>query len=110
MIARSSESTSNDWARITSSFFHGKFRKYSAQLGGKNYLLKVKQEELPELPAMEYLCNQIAKNLGLWVPEHYFIRFQNELDTFACENFMENFPGCDLIHIYRYLKTRSVQL
>lgn len=104
VIARSSESTSSDWARITSSFFHGKFRKYSAQLGKKNYLLKVQQEELPELPAMEYLCNQIAKNLGLWVPEHYFIRFQNELDTFACENFMEDFPGCDLIHIYRFLE------
>jgi hypothetical protein len=104
IIARPSEVTSHDWARITSSFFHGKFRKYSARLGQKSYLLKVQQEEFPELPAMEYLCNQIARHLGLWVPHHFFIRFQNELDTFVCENFMQDYPGCNLVHIYRFLE------
>lgn len=104
VIARSSEVISNDWARITSSFFHGRFRKYSARLGQKSYLLKVQQPEVPELPAMEYLCNQIAKSVNLWVPNHFFIRFQDELDTFVSENFMQEFPGCDLVHIYRFLE------
>lgn len=103
VIARSSDTTS-DWARITSSFFHGKFRKYSAHLGQKSYLLKVQQHELPELPAMEYLCNQIARCLNIWVPNHYFIRFQNVLDTFVSENFMQDYPGHNLIHIYRFLE------
>lgn len=104
IIARTSDVSSKDWARITSSFFHGKFRKYSAQLGEKNYILKVQQQELPELPAMEYLCNQIARALGLWVPDHFFIKFENELDTFVCNNFMQKHPGCDLVHIYRFLE------
>lgn len=106
IVARSSESfSSNDWARIASSFFHGKFRKYSARLGEKNYLLKVQQTEFPELPRMEYLCNQIATSLKLPIPNHFLIRFQNELDTFVSENFMQYYPGCDLVHIYRYLET-----
>ena len=79
VVARASDTTSasNEWTRITSSFFHGRFRKYSAQLAQNSYLLKVQQPELPELPAMEYLCNQLARYLGLWVPDHFFIRFQN---------------------------------
>ena len=104
IIARTSKKSSDDWAFITSSFFHGKFRKYSADLGSKNYLLKVQEEDFSELPAMEYLCNQIARHLGLWVPDHFFIRFQNEIDTFACENFMQNYPGANLVHIYRFLE------
>lgn len=105
VVARAHETTSDNWVRIVSSFFHGKFRKYSARLGSTSYILKVQQDEFPELPAMEYLCNQIARNLGLWVPNHYLIQFQNELETFVCENFMQNHPGCDLIHIYRFLES-----
>lgn len=52
---------------------------------------------------MEYLCNQIAKYLGLWVPDHFFIRFQNSLETFVCRNFMQEHPDSNLVHIYRYL-------
>jgi hypothetical protein len=103
VVARSAETSRDEWTRITSSFFHGKFRKYSARLGQKSYLLKVQQPELLELPSTEYLCNQIARNIGLWVPNFFFIRFQNELDTFVCENFIQSFPGCDLVHIYRFL-------
>jgi hypothetical protein len=51
-------------AEINSSFFHGKFRKYSAKLGGSSYIIKVRQPSFPDLPAMEFLCNQIAKKLG----------------------------------------------
>ncbi len=104
VVARTSETmASNDWARIASSFFHGKFRKYSARLGTKSYLLKVQQPEFPELPAMEFLCNQIASNLNLEVPNHFLIRFENVLETFVSENFMQHYPGGDLVHIYRYL-------
>lgn len=67
-------------------------------------MLKVQQPDLPELPATEYLCNQIAKSLNLWIPNHFFIKFQNELDTFVCENFMQDYPGSNLVHIYRYLE------
>lgn len=103
LIART-DKRSDEWSAITFSFFHGKFRKYSARLAEKSYLLKVQQPEIPELPATEYLCNQIARTLLLNVPDHYFIRFQNELDAFVCENFMDKYPGGNLVHIYRFLE------
>ncbi len=57
VVAHPAEASSSpSFSTITSSFFHGRFRKYSAQLGSKTYLLKVQQEGYPELPAMEYLC------------------------------------------------------
>lgn len=107
VVARGEETTlPYDWmVRIASSFFHGKFRKYSAHLGQKSYLLKVQQPEYPELPATEFLSNQIAKYLYLQVPAHFLIRFENQKDAFVCENFMQEYIGCDLVHIYRYLKT-----
>ena len=91
------------WEQINTSFFHGKFRKYSARVGDHSYILKVKQAEFPELPQTEYVCNQLARHLGLNVPDHYIILFENELETFVSRNFMDSWPGCDLVHIYRYL-------
>lgn len=41
-----------------SSFFHGKFRKYSSTLGGQKYLLKLEESDYKELPATEYLCKR----------------------------------------------------
>lgn len=89
---------------INNSFFQGKFKKYSATLDKDDYILKVQQNEYPELPASEYLCNQIAKLLKINVPEFYFIQFQNSLYTFVVKNFMGEIKGGNLIHIYRYLK------
>jgi hypothetical protein len=40
---------------INLSFFHGKFRKYSATLGKNKYILKIEEKKFPELPANE-LC------------------------------------------------------
>lgn len=107
VVARGEETTLPcDWmVRIASSFFHGKFRKYSALLGQKSYILKVQQPEYPELPATEFLSNQIAKRLRLRVPAHFLIRFEDRKDAFVCENFMQEHIGSDLVHIYRYLKT-----
>lgn len=105
VVARSSEGPGEekDWAQVNTSFFHGKFRKYSARIGNHNYILKVMQKEVPELPLTEYLCNQLARSLGLAVPDHYMILFQNKLESFVSTNFMGNRPGSDLVHIYRYL-------
>lgn len=105
VVARSSEGPKEDkdWAEINTSFFHGKFRKYSAYIGNQSYILKVKQNEIPELPRTEYLCNQLARSLGLHVPDHCMILFQNKLESFVSLNFMDHRSGSDLVHIYRYL-------
>lgn len=105
VVARSSEAPGEerDWAEVNTSFFHGKFRKYSARIGNQSYILKVMQQEVPELPVTEYLCNQLARSLGLAVPDHYIILFQNKLESFVSMNFMSNRSGSDLVHIYRYL-------
>ena len=104
VVARSSEAQDKerDWAQVNTSFFHGKFRKYSARIGNHSYILKVMQKEVPELPLTEYLCNQLARGLGLEVPDYYMILFQNKLESFVSINFM-NRPESDLVHIYRYL-------
>lgn len=105
VVVRSDKSSDegSDWEQVVSSFFHGKFRKYSACIGGHHYILKVMQKEVPELPRTEYLCNQLARSLGLEVPDFRLILFQNELETFLSLNFMDHYPGSDLVHIYRYL-------
>lgn len=43
-----------------SSFFNGRFKKYSALLNNQSFILKMRQTEAPELPEVEYLCNQEA--------------------------------------------------
>jgi len=84
------------------SFFHGKFKKYSADLDGNSYILKMKQEEVEELPEVEYLCNQIGKQLGIPVAEFYFINFHDE-NTFVTKNFIApSGAPTDLQHIYHF--------
>ena len=87
--ATSESSEKTDFSDINSSFFHGKFKKYSAKLGRFDYILKVEEKDFPELPATEFLCNQIADNLKLDIPEYYFIN-QERLMT--------------LHHIYHYFQ------
>lgn len=71
------------------SFFHGAFRKYSSTLGGYNYILKVIQEEHPELQAAEFLCNQIYEHLNIHISDYYLIRYPtNEHYCFVTRNFM----------------------
>lgn len=103
LIARNSGSCEDNFKDITTSFFHGKFRKYSARLGQNHYILKVQEPDIPELPKTEYLCNQLARHLGLMVPNHYLVKLRGELDTFVVENFMQFYPSSNLIHIYRFL-------
>jgi hypothetical protein len=83
---------------IESSFFHGKYRKYSALLGGKQFILKAQEEEYPELPATEYLCNQIFQALGMRVPQFHLLLFEG-LPCFVTRNFMEG-DSTNLVHLY----------
>lgn len=91
--------------KINSSFFHGKFRKYSSQLGKANYILKVGQKEYPELPAMEFLCNQIYENLNIKVSPYFLVRFPEEQFCFVTKNFMSELMASTLVHIYHFIES-----
>ena len=120
-------SYSSDIKNIKDSFYHGRYRKYSAQLGGQQYILKVQETKYPELSAVEYLCNKIASLLNINVPKYYLIKYQEKnqqkivhaqstdvknnipkekhqsrLMTFVTRNFMQDYVGT-LNHIYKYL-------
>lgn len=85
-----------------SSFFHGQYRKYSATLAGKSYILKVKQEGAPELPDVEYLSNQIGARLGLPVARHYCIELGDDR-TFVTQNFIDKSEHANLSHIHTHV-------
>src|SRR6185436_2882521 len=72
------------------SFFVGNYRKYSALLGEENVILKVQQNEAPELPDVEYICNGIAREVGIPNPNFYLIDFHG-IRTFVTKNFIP--PG-----------------
>lgn len=88
-----------------SSFFHGKFLKYAAQLAGKSYIIKLQEDLAPELPFVEYLCNQIADNLNVEVPPFYCIKF-HEKPAFVTLNLLGSQSDIrSLAHIYHYVPT-----
>ena len=95
-----SDQSANQTPQNTS-FFHGKFKKYSADLDGQSYILKMRQDEAPELPEVEYLCNQIGKLLGVFVAEFYFIDFNGDR-TFVTKNFIKPGAPTDLQHIHHF--------
>lgn len=96
-----SDETSNHAPQNTS-FFQGKFRKYSADLKGTSYILKMRQEGAEELPEVEYLCNQIGKSLSVPVAEFFLIDFQGD-QTFVTKNFITaRSAPVDLQHIYHF--------
>src|SRR3990167_6046618 len=82
----SSDNSSASAAPQNNSFFHGKFKKYYAELGGESYILKMRQNEAPELPEVEYLCNQIGRILNIPVAKFYYIDF-NDDKVFVTKNF-----------------------
>lgn len=83
------------------SFFHGKFKKYSAELEGHSYILKMRESEAPELPEVEYLCNQIGALLEIPVAKFYIISFGEE-NVFVTKNFIRPTTPIDLQHIYHF--------
>ena len=54
--------------------YQGRYLKYSARMGPIKYILKLQEKDYEDLPAMEYLCNQIASLLKIKVPEYYLIK------------------------------------
>jgi len=92
---------------INASFFQGAFRKYSSRLGKHNYILKVAQNEHPELPVTEFVCNQIYEYLKVQIPKYYLIRYPNDQFCFVTKNFMAEFKNSSLVHIYHYLKNKK---
>ncbi len=86
------------------SFFHGKFKKYSAELDGGSYILKMREADAPELPEVEYLCNQIGKLFEIPVAEFYIINFDEHQEdkVFVTKNFIRPNTPTDLQHIYHF--------
>lgn len=83
------------------SFFHGKFKKYSAELDGSSYILKMREPEAPELPEVEYLCNQIGELLEIPTAQFFIINFEGE-NVFVTKNFIKSNTPTDLQHIYHF--------
>ncbi len=83
------------------SFFHGRFKKYSAELAGVSYILKMRETEAPELPEVEYLCNQIGKFLGVPVAEFFIVSFEGDR-VFVTKNFIKPGLPTDLQHIHHF--------
>ena len=89
------------------SFFHGAFKKYSATLCGSSYILKMREKEKgPELPEVEYLCNQIGKYLSIPVAEFYIVDFEGD-KIFVTKNFATSNSPSDLQHIYHFLQGKE---
>ena len=104
-----------------STFYHGRYRKYSAQIGSEKYILKVQEKKFPALPEMEYICNKIADFLDL-NPAKYYLICLSEINqipekeskkllkdsssltkkVFVTKNFMQDLTG-SLQHIYKFL-------
>lgn len=89
---------------LNSSFFHGKFRKYSSNLGRISHILKVQQAGYPELPATEFLCNQIYEHLKVDIPSYYLIRFPKRQTCFVTKNFMSHLRRATLDHFYHFIR------
>ncbi len=88
-----------------SSFFQGTFKKYSAVLEDRSFILKMRQPmDAPELPEVEYLCNQIAALLTIPVAKFYIIYFEDDL-VFVTENFIQNNIPMDLHHFACFRKS-----
>jgi hypothetical protein len=85
-----------------SSFFHGRFRKYSAILNERPFIFKMREHDFPELPEVEYLCNQIAKVFSMPVADFHIINFHGD-QIFVTENFIHHNVPMHLDHIYHYM-------
>lgn len=102
------EKSDVNFSSINTSFFLGKFRKYSAELGSSSYILKVQEIESPELPFIEYLCNKIGVTLGLIIPDFFIIDFGDDpVPTFVSKNFIKKEKKENLLHVYRFLSKKE---
>ncbi len=85
------------------SFYHGKFKKYSANLDKDRYILKMRDTmEAPELPEVEFLCNKIAESMGVPIADFFYIDFYGE-KIFVTKVFIHKNQGhANLEHIYKF--------
>ena len=97
-----SPNSNHEIIKQRNTFFHGNYLKYSARLDQTDYILKVQEPRYPELPFVEYLCNQLAELLKITVPPYHLINFNGRI-TFVTRNFMQDYTGT-LHHIYKYIK------
>jgi len=105
----SKEPTKSDIGRMNTSFFHGAFKKYSAEIEGQHYILKVSQNDFPELPLVEWISNKIANLIGLKTADFYLIRLGNVQKTFVTKNFITSKnQAMNLVHIYHFLTNDEV--
>jgi hypothetical protein len=103
LVVRSQSQAPQENQAANISFFHGAYRKYSARLGESSFILKVQQKEYLELPATEFLCNQIYESLNIEIPHYYLIRFPEDQLCFVTKNFMSGLIASDLVHIYHFV-------
>lgn len=82
-------------------FFHGRFKKYSAELAGVPYILKMREAGAPELPEVEYLCNQIGQSLGVPIADFFIVSFKGD-KVFVTKNFIKPGSPTDLQHIHHF--------
>jgi hypothetical protein len=106
LIARSQSQAPQENQRLNISFFNGAYRKYSTRLGNMSYILKVQQKEYPELPATEFLCNQIFESLKIPIPDYYLVRFPEDQFCFVTKNFMSELTGSNLVHLYHLIESK----
>lgn len=91
---------------MLSSFFHGKFKKYSVLLEGVSYLMKMREAGCPELPDTEYLCNKIAKHLKVPVAEFFTVQWTTKERVFVTKLFSERGIS-QLSHFYHFMKGKD---
>lgn len=104
LVIRSQSQAAQENQAANISFFNGAYRKYSARLDETSFILKIQQKEYPELPATEFLCNQIYVSLNIEIPNYYLVRFPEEQLCFVTKNFMSGLIASDLVHIYHFVK------
>ena len=113
LIFREAEgkSSSDRNKRITTStFYHGAFKKYSARMESQKLILKVREQDYPELPKIEYLSNKIAEALGIEVAPYFYLLLNNKIPTFCTRNVLDFHDKGNLIHIWHYLIMPDGQL
>lgn len=81
--------------------FHGHYPKYTAQLGGKRYILKFgKLATYPILAETEALSNVLADNMGLPVAKPFGLLEYREKKCFVVRDFLDTQYRKNLIHLW----------
>lgn len=109
LTRKNSTSFDSDPTKHTSphltSYFGGNYQKYEGQIKGQSYIIKLSKQNYPELTAVEFVCNQMAKALGIRVPQPFcLLDFAEDGFGFVSKNFMANsLHNATLNHLYHYL-------